>query len=76
MLGELATKDLVVALNKVDLLPAEQRERLVAKARKRLAATFALTKFKGCTMVPIAAKPGASPSFLQEQCIIEKRLFM
>ncbi len=59
VVSELVTNHLVVVLNKVDLLPVEQRDRLVAKARKRLAATFALTKFKGCAMVPVAAKPGA-----------------
>ena len=61
MLGELATDHLVVALNKVDLLPVEAREKLVGKARKRLMQTFALTKFAGCTVVPVAAKPGAKP---------------
>ncbi len=59
VVSELVTDHLVVVLNKVDLLPAEQRDRLVAKARKRLATTFALTRFKGCAMVPVAAKPGA-----------------
>lgn len=60
MLGELATDRLLVALNKVDLLPPATRDKLVVKARKRLAQTFALTKFAGCTMVPVAAKPGAA----------------
>ena len=60
VVSELVTDALIVVLNKVDLLPEEQRDRLVAKARKRLAATFGLTKFKGCAMVPVAAKPGAS----------------
>ena len=44
MLGELATSHLVVALNKVDLLPLEGREKLVSKARKRLGQTFALRR--------------------------------
>ena len=68
MVSELVTDHLVVVLNKVDLLPAEQRDRLVAKARKRLAATFALTKFKGCAMVPVAAKPGAWKRTTNSQC--------
>lgn len=59
VLGELATDTLLVALNKVDLLPAVSRDKLDAKARKRLAQTFAMTKFAGCTMVTVAAKPGA-----------------
>ena len=65
MVSELVTDHLIVVLNKVDLLPLDQRDRLVAKARKRLAATFALTRFKACAMVPVAAKPGASTSPLE-----------
>ena len=52
---------MVVVINKVDLLPAELRHRLVAKARKRLAQTFAATTFAGCPMVAVSAKPGAPP---------------
>ena len=55
---QVATQDLVVVLNKVDLLPAEARPKLVAKAKKRLAQTLSATKFAGCHMVAVAAKPG------------------
>ena len=42
----------------VDLLPAEQRAKLIAKAKKRLAQTLAATTFAGCPMVAVAARPG------------------
>lgn len=58
VVGEVATQHMVVVLNKVDLLPLDGRQKLLARARKRLAATFAQTKFAGCPMVAVAAKPG------------------
>ncbi|KAG2492709.1 hypothetical protein HYH03_009122 [Edaphochlamys debaryana] len=59
VVGEVATSRMVVALNKVDLLqPEEERPRALRRAVKRLAATFAMTKFAGVGMVPTAAKPG------------------
>lgn len=61
MVGEIATQHLLVVLNKVDLLPAELRPRLVAKACKRLAQTFAATTFAACPMVAVSAKPGVLP---------------
>jgi selenocysteine-specific elongation factor len=60
VVGEVATPNLVVALNKVDLLPQEDRPKLIKRAAKRLATTFAMTKFAGAAMIPIAAKPGQS----------------
>ena len=45
-------------LDQVDLLPAATRAAQIEKMEKRLAATFAATKFAGCAMVPVAARPG------------------
>lgn len=59
VVGEIATSRLVVALNKCDLLPPEpDRTKLVRKAAKRLAQTFAMTKFAGAHLVPVIAKTG------------------
>ena len=58
MVGELATKDMVVVLNKVDQLPKEGRAKVISKAKKRLSQTLNATKFAGCAMVSTAAKPG------------------
>ena len=58
VVGELATKDMVVVLNKVDQLPEEGRSKVINKAKKRLRQTLGSTKFGGCAMVPTAVKPG------------------
>ena len=57
-MGEIATERLVVVLNKVDMLPAEQRDKLVIKAQKLLRKTFVHTKFRDPHMVAVSAKPG------------------
>ena len=59
VVGEIATDQLLVVLNKVDLLPAENREKLFARAQKKLLQTFAHTKFKKPSMVAVSARPGA-----------------
>ena len=58
VVGELATKDMVVVLNKVDQLPEEGRSKVINKAKKRLRQTLGSTKFGGCAMVSTAVKPG------------------
>lgn len=59
VVGEIAIQHMVVILNKVDLLPAESRAKSVSKAKKRLAQTFAATKFAGCPMLAVSSLPGA-----------------
>ena len=44
-----------------DQFPEEKRERYCRKAQKLVAATLAATKFAGCPVVPVAARPGARP---------------
>ena len=46
-------------MRQVDQLPAEGRVKVISRIRRRLTATFAQTRFAGCTMVPVAARPGA-----------------
>lgn len=58
VVAEAVTPHLIVALNKVDLLPSEGRTRLLSRVKKRLAATFRNTRYAGCVMVPVAARPG------------------
>ena len=62
MLGELTTDTLVVVLNKADLLPPDGRDAALSKLQKRLTATFAATRFAGCTQVVVAARPGGGDS--------------
>lgn len=42
-----------------DQFPAEKQERYCRKAQKLVAATLTATKFAGCPIVPVAARPGA-----------------
>ena len=58
VVGEVAARRMVVALNKSDLLPAADRERGLKKARRRIAGTLDMTRFAGARMVATAAKPG------------------
>ena len=63
VVGEILAPSLVVVLNKCDLLGEEgspAREEKLAKMKKRLAKTFEATRFAGCTMVPISARPGGA----------------
>ena len=60
VVGEITTSNLLVILNKTDMIPEASRTEKVDKMRKRLANTFKATKFKDCEMVPIAARPGGA----------------
>jgi hypothetical protein len=59
VLGEIAAHGLVVALNKVDLLPPDERARGVRRATKLISKTLAATKFAGADVIPVATRPGA-----------------
>ena len=41
-----------------DQFPEEKRERYCRKAGKLVGATLAATKFAGCPVVPVSARPG------------------
>jgi len=47
-------------MHHADQFPAEKRERYCKKAQKLVGATLAATKFAGCPVVPVAARPGSS----------------
>ena len=49
-------------LNKADLLPSDSYDATLAKLQKRLTATFAATRFAGCTQVVVSARPGGGDS--------------
>ena len=65
MVGEITTSNLLVVLNKTDMIPEASREEKVDKMRKRLANTFKATKFGGCEMVAIAARPGGADTMAE-----------
>ena len=62
VVGEITTSNLLVVLNKTDMIPEASRTEKVDKMKNRLANTFKATKFKDCTMVPVAARPGGADS--------------
>ena len=62
VVGELCTRDLLVVLNKTDMLPEKGREAALAKTTKRLRATFAATKFPDAPFIPACARPGGPES--------------
>ncbi|CAI5998752.1 unnamed protein product [Closterium sp. NIES-64] len=65
VVGEVSpTKEMVVVLNKTDLLPAATKQAQIDKMRKRLRATLKGTKFADAAMVATAAAavPSAAPA--------------
>merc|ERR1719324_2229170 len=54
VVGEILTEQLVVVLNKTDLLEPAGRDAALRKLRERLARTFERTRFRGCPMVEVA----------------------
>jgi selenocysteine-specific elongation factor len=62
IIGELTTTKLIVVLNKADLLPVDTHDATLAKLQKRLTATFAATRFAGCTQIVVSARPGGGDS--------------
>ena len=55
VVGMLTTNKLVVALNKIDMLPAAGRAEAVEKASQRIRKVLASTPFSGAQIVPVAA---------------------
>eukprot|EP00002_Diphylleia_rotans_P018534 TRINITY_DN3588_c0_g1_i2.p1 TRINITY_DN3588_c0_g1~~TRINITY_DN3588_c0_g1_i2.p1 ORF type:complete len:456 (-),score=94.69 TRINITY_DN3588_c0_g1_i2:427-1794(-) len=62
IVGEILTNDMVVVINKVDMLPESEREKSIEKMKIRLRKTFQATKFGEVPMIAVAACPGADPS--------------
>ncbi|KAM9408118.1 selenocysteine-specific elongation factor [Pholidichthys leucotaenia] len=58
LIGELTCPRMVVILNKIDLLPPNKRQSAIEKMTKRLHKTLESTRFKGCPVIAVAAKPG------------------
>lgn len=65
VVGELTTDKLVIALNKTDQFPEAERAQSIEKITKKLSGVFNATRFKGCAMVPVAARPGGGEEIVQ-----------
>jgi selenocysteine-specific elongation factor len=55
VIGEVLTDDMVIVLNKIDLIPPAERKETVEKMEKNLRKALASTKFADSPMVAIAA---------------------
>ncbi|NXP34932.1 SELB factor, partial [Leiothrix lutea] len=58
VIGQIACQKMVVVLNKIDLLPEGKRQSAIEKMTKKMQKTLENTKFAGCPIVAVAAKPG------------------
>ncbi|KAG2374473.1 hypothetical protein C9374_010757 [Naegleria lovaniensis] len=58
VIGEITCDNLIVALNKVDMIPMDQREEKIDKIKKSLIKNvFSQTKFKNPPIIPVCADP-------------------
>eukprot|EP00290_Baffinella_frigidus_P045245 CAMPEP_0180283528 /NCGR_PEP_ID=MMETSP0988-20121125/10547_1 /TAXON_ID=697907 /ORGANISM="non described non described, Strain CCMP2293" /LENGTH=593 /DNA_ID=CAMNT_0022256113 /DNA_START=13 /DNA_END=1791 /DNA_ORIENTATION=+ len=60
VVGEILMEDMLLVLNKTDLIPDEQRDEKIEKMKKGLEKVFAGTKFKQPQMVPVSATGGST----------------
>ncbi|XP_062977684.1 selenocysteine-specific elongation factor [Elgaria multicarinata webbii] len=58
VIGQIACQKMIVVLNKIDLLPEGKRQAAIEKMTKKMQKTLENTKFHGCPVVSVAAKPG------------------
>ncbi|XP_030632457.1 selenocysteine-specific elongation factor [Chanos chanos] len=58
LIGQLTCSRMLVILNKTDLLPREKRQSAIEKITKKMHKTLENTRFKGCPVIAVAAKPG------------------
>ena len=57
IIGEMTCDNMIIVINKIDLLPSEKREAAVEKLKKKMRATLKSTKFCDAEIVPVAANP-------------------
>ncbi|XP_072539193.1 selenocysteine-specific elongation factor [Salminus brasiliensis] len=58
LIGQLTCSRMIVILNKTDLLPSDKKQSAIDKMTKRMHKTLENTRFKGCPVIAVAAKPG------------------
>jgi selenocysteine-specific elongation factor len=58
VLGEITTEKIIIVLNKVDLIPEEQKEARIAKMKNRIQKVFSMTKFPNPIIILTAAAVG------------------
>nr|CAH0103172.1 unnamed protein product [Daphnia galeata] len=55
VIGEITCNQMIVVLNKIDLIPNEKRQLTIDKMIKKIQLTLRNTKFHDCTIVPVSA---------------------
>lgn len=58
VIGEITTKNLIIVLNKIDLIPLEEREEKIELCKKNIYLTLKSTKFANCPIISTAAAVG------------------
>lgn len=58
VIGEITSDSLLIALNKIDLLPEEQREERIQRMTRRIRKTLQPSKFATAEIVPVSAVVG------------------
>lgn len=58
VIAEITTDVLVVALNKIDMLPVDEREERIEKMKKKIHKALSSSKFANCVIIPISAAMG------------------
>ena len=55
VIGEILADDMIIVLNKIDLIPPDERKSAIEKTEASLRKSLASTKFADCPMVAVAA---------------------
>eukprot|EP01038_Epipyxis_sp_PR26KG_P008963 gene8963-12085_t len=58
VIGEITTDNLIIVMNKIDLIPLEEREAKLSKMTKRIKKVLSTTKFHNAPMIYISAVVG------------------
>ena len=60
VVGEITAQDLLVVLNKIDMIPEKLRFERIENAKARLRTVLKATKFRDCEFISVAARPGGA----------------
>lgn len=60
VIGEITCNQMVVVLNKIDMIPDNKRQPTIEKMTKKIHMTLKNTKFHDCSIVPVSAFPDVS----------------
>jgi selenocysteine-specific elongation factor len=67
VIGQITCDQMIIVLNKTDMLAADKRPALIERMVKRLRATLLNTKFNAADIIAVAAQPGGPDAGLPAQ---------